>query len=79
MNIGELSDRERKDIEEILRRRANEVASFISDLNGRISDHIGKPFRVHDVPGSVELAIEREVSRLRTLAAKLALPVPAED
>lgn len=61
-----LSDREQ--IAEILNRRANEIALFNDDYR-----RDGKHF------GSVELALRREVDRLRRLAEKVNPPAPEDD
>ena len=67
MNLT-LTFKECEQIAEILSRRANEIASFHSDYR---SD--GKHF------GSVELALDREVTRLRRLAEKVNPPIPEEE
>ncbi len=58
---------ERKQIAELLERRANEIARFSSDYQ-RSENHFG----------SVELALTREISRLRTLAMRVNPPAPEE-
>lgn len=60
----ELTTHEREQIAEILRRRANEIAGFKADYT-RTSDHLG----------SVELALTREIERLRHLESRVC---PAE-
>ena len=50
-------------IAEILERRANDVATFKEDVERRLKEPLG------DYRGSVEMALTREVSRLRRLAA----------
>jgi hypothetical protein len=57
--MSDLTLNERKQIEEILRRRANEIAGFQSDLRGK-----------QDI-ASVDFALELEIKRLRRLADKL--------
>jgi len=57
----ELTEKEAADISEILARRANDVASFLEEHR-------------KTAPGSVELALTREITRLRKLAAKIAPP-----
>lgn len=57
--MTELTDPEREQIVEILSRRANEVASYSGEVREK-------------VPGSVELALTREIRRLRDLADKIA-------
>lgn len=52
-----LTDSDRSQIVEILTRRSNEIAIFQRE--------------VKDVPGSVELALQREINRLRKLADKV--------
>ena len=58
--IDDFSKREREEVFEILRRRANEVAVFCDDYR-RKGDHFG----------SVEMALTREVERLRRLADRV--------
>lgn len=53
-----LTKSEREQVAEILNRRANEVASFKDDYK-KDSNHFG----------SVELALSREIERLRRLAS----------
>ena len=67
MNL-ELTFKECEQIAEILSRRANEIASFHSEYR---SD--GKHF------GSVELALGREVTRLRRLADKVNPPIQEDE
>lgn len=65
----ELSRHEQKQIAEILTRRSNEIAGFASDYRSK-GDHYG----------SVELALSREIDRLRKLASRVCPPEPdAED
>lgn len=59
---------ERKQIAEILSRRANEIAKF-SDGYRRDPQH----------HGSVELALSREIDRLRRLAEKIEPPPEDES
>ena len=68
-----LSVSERQQLAEILDRRSNEIASFKSDLERKLEQRLG------DFPGSVELAITREISRLRKLADKVRPPSPDDD
>lgn len=63
----DLTDSERKQIAEILKRRANEIAGFSDDYR-RKPDHFG----------SVELALNREMDRLRRLADRVN-PAEPED
>lgn len=56
----ELTKSERKQIAEILERRANEIASFSGDYRGDPKHY-----------ASVELALSREISRLRKLAERV--------
>ena len=67
MNL-EITFKECEQVAEILSRRANEIASFHAEYR---SD--GKHF------GSVELALTREIERLRRLADKVSPPLPEED
>lgn len=63
-----LTRKEQEQIAEILDRRANEVAGFRGDYcNGK--DH----------HGSVELALTREVERLRHLATRVCPPEPEDE
>ena len=55
-------------IAEILERRANEIAGFAGDYRSD-SKHFG----------SVELALSREISRLRRLADKVRPPVVEDE
>ena len=64
----ELTRREREQIAEILGRRANEIADFNGDYR-RDDNHYG----------SVELALSREIQRLRRLAERVCPPEPEED
>jgi len=59
--MNQLTESESRQVEEILTRRANEIAGFLSEYRSD-SKHYG----------SVELALTREVDRLRRLAAKIA-------
>lgn len=67
----EITITDRAQIAEILERRANEVASFKSDIEEKVSDKAGTKIQFYAFPGSVELAITREVQRLRRLADKV--------
>lgn len=62
MNIS-LTKNEREQVAEILSRRANEIASF-SDEYRKDNKHYG----------SVELALTREINRLRRLADRIDPP-----
>ena len=61
----DLSNSERRQIAEILSRRANDIAAYKVE---------GEKI----VPGSVELALAREIKRLRGLADKVG-PPESED
>lgn len=63
-----LTKAERNQIGEILRRRANEIAGFSDDYR-RKPEHYG----------SVELAMSREISRLRRLAERVDPPEPDSE
>lgn len=67
MNVA-LTKSEREQIEEILRRRANEIAGFADDYR-RKPEHYG----------SVELALSREIERLRRLAGRVNPDEPEDD
>jgi hypothetical protein len=58
--MAELTKNERKQIAEILNRRANEIAGFKGDYQ-KSDNHYG----------SVELALSREIQRLRRLEEKV--------
>lgn len=64
----DLTKREREQISEILSRRANEIAGFSSDYR-KDGNHFG----------SVELALSREVDRLRRLADRVNPPEPDDE
>jgi hypothetical protein len=68
MSMADLTKREREQIAEILKRRANEIAGFGDDYR-RKPDHFG----------SVELALTREIERLRHLAERVRPPEPEDD
>lgn len=59
----ELTPSERRQISEILDRRANEIAGFKQDYCAKDSHF-----------GSVELALTREIDRLRQLSSRVELP-----
>jgi len=63
--MPDLTKSERDQIGEIMRRRANEIAGFADDYR-RKAEHFG----------SVELAMTREISRLRRLAERVNPPEP---
>lgn len=60
-----------RDIADILNRRANDIVSFRQDIEQSVSEATGKPIRLQKLPGSVQLALDREIDRLRILADKL--------
>lgn len=66
--MSDLTPSERGQIAEILSRRANEIAGF-SDKYRREPEH----------HGSVELALTREIDRLRRLAERVNPPLPEEE
>jgi len=63
-----MSDSERRQIAEILSRRANEIASHHTEYTRDRQHH-----------GSVELALSREIDRLRRLADRVNPPEPDEE
>lgn len=67
-NSKELTKNERKQVAEILNRRANEIAKFSGSYREN-PEHFG----------SVEFALTREIDRLRTLATRVNPPEPEED
>ncbi len=69
-----LGDSDRRQIAEILERRANDIATFKWDLEKKT----GQKF--DELPGSVEMAMSREIKRLRRLATLVKpAPEPSED
>lgn len=62
-----MNKREKQEVEEILKRRAQEIAAFLDDYR-----------RNKDYYGSVDLALSREVTRLRNLADRVN-PTTNED
>lgn len=58
--MEDLTKTEREQIDEILSRRANEVASYLSNYRSNPEHY-----------GSVEMALSREVARLRRLADRV--------
>lgn len=66
--MSDLSKSERKQIAEVLTRRANEIAGFYGDYRAKTEHY-----------GSVELALSREIDRLRRLAERVNPPEPEED
>lgn len=63
----ELTKKEREQVAEILKRRANEIAGYQSDL------------RIKQDLASVDFALEREIKRLRNLADKVNPPDTDDD
>ncbi len=68
MSAADLTKAERDQIGEILERRANEIAGFGDDYRRKL-DHFG----------SVELALTREIQRLRRLAERVNPAAPEGD
>ena len=66
--MPDLTKSEREQIGTILKRRANEIADFSSGYRDK-PDHYG----------SVELALTREINRLRHLANRVNPSEPEED
>lgn len=66
-----LTHTDRAQIAEILDRRANDVATFREDVERKLGQ------KLDDYRGSADLALTREVSRLRRLANKVR-PAPPE-
>lgn len=66
--MSELTKSERKQIAEILDRRANEIAGFHGDYR-----HDDKHY------GSVELALLREINRLRHLSERVDPDEPEDE
>lgn len=69
--ILKLTDSDRHQISDILLRRANDIASFKSDLNRKV---FLPNSQIDEFPGSVEMALSREIARLRKLADKVMPP-----
>ena len=67
MNL-DITFKECEQVAEILNRRANEIATFHGEYRND-----GKHF------GSVELALSREITRLRRLAEKISPPTPEDE
>lgn len=67
MNQEDLTKKEREQIAEILKRRANDIASHM-----RVVIKDGEP-------ASVEFALSREIERLRRLAVRVNPPEPEGD
>lgn len=63
-----LTINDRKQIAQILARRAQEIASFKDEYTRQAAHH-----------GSVELALTREIERLRRLAHRVDPPEPEEN
>lgn len=66
--MNNLTKSEREQIGEILKRRANEIAQFSSEYQRNDAHH-----------GSVELALTREVDRLRNLEGRVNPPEPENE
>jgi len=66
--MNELTKYERNQVAEILCRRANEIACFSGDYK-KEGNHFG----------SVELALTREIERLRRLADRVNPPCPEDE
>lgn len=61
-----------RQIAELLKRRADDIATFKYDLEKTTGQ------KLNSFPGSVELALSREITRLRMLADKVSPPTPEE-
>ena len=66
--MQDLTSCERRQISEILRRRANEIAEFTGEYRNDPKHY-----------GSVELALSREIERLRRLAERVSPPDPEDE
>lgn len=66
--MSELTKAEREQVAEILNRRANEIGGFYDDYRRRPEHY-----------GSVELALDREIGRLRRLAERVSPAEPEND
>ena len=63
-----LTKSEKAQIAELLSRRANEIAGFLNDYRKDAGHY-----------GSVELALTREIERLRRLADRVSPPEPEDE
>lgn len=70
----QLTITERNAIVEILTRRSNEIAGFKYELEKKTGTT-----KFDELPGSVELALSREIRRLRNIADKVRVPAPIEE
>ena len=68
IEMAELTKSERKQIAEMLSRRANEISGFSGDYR-KDGNHFG----------SVELALSREIARLRRLADRVNPSEPEDE
>ena len=71
-----LTDAQRNQIAEILKRRANEIAGYKTAHSGETY-----PSRIDpkdQMPASVEFGLDREIKRLRDLANAIEVPKPPE-
>jgi hypothetical protein len=66
--MSDLTKSDRDQIADVLSRRSNEIASYLDDYR-KDSNHFG----------SVELALTREIQRLRRLADKLNPPIDDQE
>lgn len=64
----DLTKTEREQIAQLLSRRANEIAGYLGDYRNDPKHY-----------GSVELALTREIERLRRLADRVCPPEPEDD
>ena len=69
--MTKLTNSEINQICEVLIRRSNELASFEEDLRKAFARLTSERSLCFSLPGSVDLAISREISRLRYLDKKL--------
>lgn len=69
----ELAPKDGEQIAEILTRRSNEIAGFKEQFR---KPAVAGPA---ELPGSVELALSREIERLRDLADKVKPPKDEEE
>lgn len=68
MSAAKMTAGEKRQVAEILNRRANEIAGFHNEYRNDAKHH-----------GSVEFALSREIDRLRRLAERVDPPLPEED
>lgn len=80
-----LTKSERKQIAEILKRRANDIADFRHEATRQyetLGSQVTHKTNIRvcaELPGSIDLALMREMDRLRILAEKINPPEPETE